>query len=61
MGKFLLGLLTGAVLIVIIIVIGFFAIASLKSNSQEALVFGASLEIPGVPLCLGIELAENIP
>jgi len=32
MGKFLLGLVTGAVLIVIVAVIGFFAIASLKSK-----------------------------
>ncbi|MDP9171660.1 MAG: signal peptide peptidase SppA [Acidobacteriota bacterium] len=32
MGKFLLGLITGAVLIVVICVIGFFAIASLKSK-----------------------------
>ncbi|MEP6717430.1 MAG: hypothetical protein ABJC09_17810, partial [Terriglobia bacterium] len=32
MGKFLLGLLTGAVLIVLILVIGFFAVASFKSK-----------------------------
>jgi len=32
MGKFLLGLVTGAVLIVLILVVGFFAIASLKSK-----------------------------
>ncbi len=32
MGKFLLGLITGAVLIVIIIVVGFFAVASLKTK-----------------------------
>ena len=32
MGKFLLGLFTGAILIVLILVIGFFAIASLKSK-----------------------------
>jgi protease-4 len=32
MGKFLLGVITGAILIVLILVIGFFAIASLKSK-----------------------------
>jgi protease-4 len=32
MGKFLLGLITGAVLIVLILVLGFFAVASLKSK-----------------------------
>ncbi len=32
MGKFLLGLMTGAVLIVLILVLGFFAVASLKSK-----------------------------
>ena len=42
MGKFLLGLLTGAVLIVLILVIGFFAVASLKSK-PAAVADGSTL------------------
>lgn len=54
MGKFLLGLLTGAVLIVLIGVIGFFAIASLKSkppsvSDGSTLILRLSGEVPERP------------
>src|SRR6185312_15141634 len=42
MGKFLLGLLTGAILVVLIGVIGFFAIASLRSK-PPAVADGSTL------------------
>lgn len=54
MGKFLLGLVTGAVLIVLIGVIGFFALASLKSkpptvSDGSTLVLDLSGEVPEKP------------
>lgn len=54
MGKFLLGLFTGAVLIVLIAVIGFFAIASLKSkppsiSDNSTLVLHLDGDIPEKP------------
>ncbi len=54
MGKFLLGILTGAILIVLIGVIGFFAIASLKSRPPSVadgstLVIHLSGEVPERP------------
>ncbi|HVW83907.1 MAG TPA: S49 family peptidase, partial [Bryobacteraceae bacterium] len=54
MGKFLLGLLTGAVLIVLILVIGFFAIASLKSRPPSVadgstLILHLSGDVPEKP------------
>jgi protease-4 len=42
MGKFLLGLITGAVLVILIVVIGFFAIASLRSK-PPAVADGSTL------------------
>lgn len=54
MGKFLLGLITGAVLIVLIVAIGFFAVASLKSrpatvSDGSTLFLKLSGEIPEKP------------
>src|SRR5437660_9253795 len=54
MGKFLLGLLTGAVLIVLIGVIGFFAIASLRSKPPSVadgstLILRLSGDVPEKP------------
>jgi len=54
MGKFLLGLLTGAVLVVLICVIGFFALASLRSKPAtiadgSTLVLHLSGEVPEKP------------
>jgi protease IV len=62
MGKFLLGLLTGAVLVVLLIVIGFFAIASLKSKPPSVadgstLILRLSGDVPEKP---PIELAIPI-
>jgi len=58
MGKFLLGLVTGAVLIVLILVIGFFAIASLKSRPAtvadgSTLILNLSGDVPEKP---GLEI-----
>ena len=54
MGKFLLGVITGAVLIVLIVVIGFFAIASLKSKppsiaSNSTLILHLDGDVPEKP------------
>lgn len=54
MGKFLLGLITGAVLIVLVCIIGFFAIASLKAKPPSiadgsTLVLHLSGEVPEKP------------
>jgi len=54
MGKFLLGLLTGAILIVLILVLGFFAIASLKSKPAtvadgSTLILKLSGDVPERP------------
>src|SRR5437764_6778325 len=54
MGKFLLGLLTGALLIVLVGVIGFFAIASLKSKPPSVadgstLILHLSGDVPERP------------
>ncbi|MES1257251.1 MAG: signal peptide peptidase SppA [Acidobacteriota bacterium] len=54
MGKFLLGLLTGAILIVLITVIGFFAIASLRSRPPSVadgstLILRLSGDVPEKP------------
>jgi protease-4 len=54
MGKFLLGLVTGAVLIILILVIGFFAIASLKSRPPtvadgSTLILHLSGDVPERP------------
>jgi protease-4 len=54
MGKFLLGLITGAVLIILIGIIGFFAVASLKSKPPtvadgSTLIFRLSGEVPEKP------------
>src|SRR5258708_34932454 len=54
MGKFLLGVLTGAVLIVLFGVIGFFAVASLRSRPAavadgSTLILRLSGEVPEVP------------
>ena len=54
MGKFLLGLVTGAVLIVLILVVGFFAIASLKSKPAtvadgSTLILRLSGDVPEKP------------
>jgi protease-4 len=54
MGKFLLGLVTGAVLIVLIFVIGFFALASLKSKPTSVadgstLILRLSGDVPERP------------
>src|SRR5580704_11889100 len=54
MGKFLLGLITGAILIVVIGVIIFFAIASLKSKPAtvaegSTLILSLSGEVPEKP------------
>jgi len=54
MGKFLLGLITGAVLIVLVIVIGFFAVASLKSKPPtvadgSTLILRLSGDVPEKP------------
>ena len=54
MGKFLLGLVTGAVLIVLMVVIGFFAIASLKSKPASVadgstLILRLTGEVPEKP------------
>src|SRR6266700_2140034 len=66
MGKFLLGLATGAVLVVLIIVIGFFAVASLKSKPPtvadgSTLVLRLSGDVPErAPIELSIPiLAEK--
>jgi protease-4 len=54
MGKFLLGLVTGAVLIILILVVGFFAIASLKSKpptvaDNSTLILKLSGDLPEKP------------
>jgi len=54
MGKFLLGLVTGAILVVVIGVIGFFAIASLKSKPPSiadgsTLILSLSGDVPEKP------------
>ena len=54
MGKFLLGVVTGAVLIVLILVIGFFAIASLKSKppsiaDNSTLILHLNGDVPEKP------------
>ncbi len=54
MGKFLLGLLTGAILVVLVAVIGFFAIASLRSKPPavadgSTLILRLSGEVPEKP------------
>ena len=54
MGKFLLGVVTGAILIVLILVIGFFAIASLKSKppsiaDNSTLILHLGGEVPEKP------------
>jgi protease-4 len=54
MGKFLLGVLTGAILIVLILVIGFFAIASLKSKppsiaDNSTLILHLAGDVPEKP------------
>ncbi|HKD06300.1 MAG TPA: signal peptide peptidase SppA [Bryobacteraceae bacterium] len=54
MGKFLLGLVTGAVLIILVLVVGFFAIASLRSKPPavadgSTLVLRLSGDVPEKP------------
>jgi protease-4 len=65
MGKFLLGLITGAILIVLLGVIGFFALASLKSKPAtvadgSTLILHLSGEVPEKPaLDLPIPLIQD--
>src|SRR5919199_4268861 len=54
MGKFLLGLLTGAILVILILVIGFFAMASLRSKPPvvadgSTLILHVNGEVPEEP------------
>ncbi len=59
MGKFLLGLITGAILVILICVLGFFALASLKSK-PPTVADGSSSHPAALRRTTG-EAADRIP